>query len=75
MGIFWGPVASHVRRYSLIWHVRVARTPESSLRGISIIWINFSKFCLRFTIIRIKIMDFRKNLTLLIRIDPADFEG
>ena len=42
------------------------RTPESSLRGISIIQINFSKFCLRFMIIQIQIMDFRKNLTLLL---------
>ena len=49
------------------------RTPESSLRGISIIRIKFSKFCQRFTIIRIRIADFRKNLTLLIRIDPANF--
>ena len=49
------------------------RTPESSLRGISIIRINFSKICLRFMIIRIKITDFGKNLTLLIWKDPADF--
>ena len=37
------------------------RTPESSLRGISIIRIDILKFCLRFTIIRIKIADFRKK--------------
>ena len=46
------------------------RTPESSLQGISIIQINFSKFGLRFTI-RIKIVNFQ-NLTLVIRIDPAN---
>ena len=49
------------------------RTPENSLRGIFIIRIKFSKFGPRFTIIRMKIADFRKNLTLLIRINPADF--
>ena len=54
--------------------VKSSRTPESSLRGISIIWINFSKICLRFMIIQIKIANFRKNLTLLIRKDPADFQ-
>ena len=67
-GDFLGLITSPIyRTHSYI------RTPESSLRGISIIWINFSKFCLRFTIIWIKIADFRKNLTLLIQIDPADF--
>ena len=66
-GDFLGLITSPIyRTHSYI------RTPESSLRGISIIWINFSKFCLRFTIIRIKIADFLKKFTLLIQIDPAD---
>ena len=49
------------------------RTPENHLRGISIIRIKFSKFGLRFTIIRIKIANFSKNLTLVNRINLADF--
>ena len=46
---------------------------KNSLRGISIIRIKFSKFGLRYAIIQIKIADFRKNLTLFIQINPADF--
>jgi len=49
------------------------RTPENHPRGISIIRIKFSKFGLRFTIIRIRIKKISKNLTLIIRINPADF--
>ena len=50
-GVLSGVLSSLLGSASLC----LPRTPESSLRGISIIRIKFSKFCLRFMIIRIKI--------------------
>ena len=47
--------------------------PKNHLRGISIIQIKISKFGMRFMIIQIKITNFSKNHTLVIRINLSDF--
>ena len=49
------------------------RTPENPLRGSFLIRVNFSKFGLRFKIIRVKIANFGKNLTPVFRVNPTDF--
>ena len=49
------------------------RTPENPLRGSLLIRVNFSKFGLRFKIIRVKIANFGKNLTPVFRVNPTDF--